>query len=138
MSTSSNAPTATERRFPPIEGISVGVLILVITGGVYLASHLPKHVSLTPTIILTSLAAILVVTNVVLLSRIKNFAWNFFFQVAKWSFLAYLIIAGMLEFVFIYDGTRGSLLVLFSCTLALFALNLPILFGFTVAKFQDN
>lgn len=130
------SPSA-ERRFPPIEEISVGILTLVIVGGIYLASHLPQPVSLKPAIILVSIAVILVLLNIALLVRMTNFAWGTFFLVAKWTFLVYLIIAGMLEYVFIYDGTRGSVLVLLSSTLAIFAINLPILFGFTVAKFQD-
>lgn len=129
--------TSTERQLPPVEQISIAVLILVISSGVYLAAHLPKHISLVPSTTLTTVAAILVLVNVVLLKGISNFAWKTFFLVAKWSFLAYLVIAGMLEFVFIYDGTRGSVLVLLSSTLAVFAINLPILFGFSVARYQD-
>jgi hypothetical protein len=133
-------PTASsaERKLPPIEGICVAVLALVIIGGVYLASHLPAHISLIPSVALTSVAAVLVLVNMVFLSRIENFAWRSFFTVARWSFLAYLIIAGMLEFVFIYDRTRGSVLVLLSSTLAIFAINLPMLFGFSVARYQDR
>lgn len=140
MSTQTNTYSApsSERKFPPIEEISIAVLALVIIGGVYLASYLPGHVSLVPSVTLTIVAAVLLLTNIVLLSRIKNFAWATFFLVAKWSLLAYVIIAGTLEFVFIYDGTRGSVLVLFSSTLAIFAINLPMLFGFSVARFQDR
>jgi hypothetical protein len=128
----------TTRRFPPIVRISTTILILVIASGIYVASNLPKSVSLTPSVVLVSIAGLLVLVNMVLLSRIENFAWTTFFLVAKWSFLAYLVIAGMLEFVFIKDGTRGSVLVLLSSTLAIFAINLPILFGFTVAQYHEN
>lgn len=126
------------RKFPPISEISVAILALVIVGGIYMASHLPNPVSLAPAVTLTTIAAILLVINIVLLSRIKNFAWKTFFLVAKWSLLAYLIIAGILEYVFINDGTRGSVLALMSSTLVIFAINIPILFGFTVAHFQDE
>ena len=137
MSSSTQGSPSIEKRLPPVEQISVAVLILVITSGIYVASHLPNPVSLTPSTVLVTLAALLVLLNVLLLSKIPNFAWKTFFQVAKWTLLAYVVIAGMLEYIFIFDGTRGSVLVLLSSTLVIFAVNLPILFGFTVAKFQD-
>jgi hypothetical protein len=47
-----------------------------------------------------------------------------------------VIIAGMLEFTFIYDGTRGGLLAVMTMSLLLFTLNVPVLLAFTVARFQ--
>ncbi|OIQ76587.1 hypothetical protein GALL_417330 [mine drainage metagenome] len=138
-----NAPTIShgsvvpERKFPPIAEISVGILALIVIGGVYLAAHLPKHVSLVPTTALTVAAGVLALANVVLLARIKDFAWKSFFLVAKWTLLGYAVVAGMLEYIFVYDGTRGSTLVLLTSTLAIFAMNLAVLFGFSVAQFQD-
>lgn len=132
-----HGPTAPQREFPPIAEISIGILALIVIVGVYLAAHLPKHVSLVPTTTLTTIAGVLALMNVVLLSRIKNFAWKIFFLVAKWTLLGYTAVAGMLEFVFVYDGTRGSTLVLLTSTLAIFAINLAVLFGFSVAQFQD-
>lgn len=125
------------KKLPPISEISVAILALVIAGGVYLASHLPNHVSLIPTTLLVLLAAVLVLVNVYLISRIANFAWDKFFLVAKWTLLAYGVIAGTLEYIFIKDGTRGSVLALMSSALLIFAINLPIHFGFTVAKYAD-
>jgi len=125
------------KKLPPISEISVAILTLVIAGGVYLASHLPNHVSLIPTALLVSLAGVLVLFNLYLISRIPNFAWAKFFLVAKWTLLAYGVIAGTLEYIFIKDGTRGSVLVLMSSALLIFAINLPIHFGFTVARYAD-
>ena len=125
------------KKLPPVSEISVAVLTLVVAGGIYLASHLPKHVSLVPTTILVTLAGLLVVLNVFLLSRILGFAWDKFFLVAKWTLLAYGVIAGTLEYIFIKDGTRGSVLLLMTSALVLFAVNLPIHFGFTVARYAE-
>jgi hypothetical protein len=58
--------------------------------------------------------------------------------VAKWTLLAYGLIAGALEYIFIKDGTKGSVLTLMSATLVIFALNLPIHFGFTVARYSEK
>ncbi|HET7138284.1 MAG TPA: hypothetical protein VFI04_07995, partial [Gaiellaceae bacterium] len=57
-------------------------------------------------------------------------------QVAGWSLLAYAVIAGMIEFAFIYDHTRGTQLVVLTLLLALFMLNVPVLIAFTVARYQ--
>ena len=74
--------------------------------------------------------------NVVLLSRIKAFAWDTFFRVFGWALLAYVVIAGILEFVFVYDHTPGRQLALFSAMLAMFAIDVPILLAFSVARYQ--
>jgi len=125
------------KKLPPVSEISVAVLTLVIAGGVYLASHLPQHVSLTPTVVCIVISALLVVTNVYLINTIPNFAWGTFFLVAKWTLLAYVVIAGTLEYIFIKDGVRGSVLAIMTSTLVLFAVNLPIHFGFTVARYAE-
>ncbi len=125
-------------KLPPVGEISLFILALVITGGVYLASHLPHHVSLLPTTILVICAGIALAINVFLLSRIRAFDWAVFFQVAKWTLVAYGVIAGTLEYIFIKDGTRGSVLALMTTTLVIFAVNLPVHFGFTVARYSDK
>lgn len=125
------------KKLPPVSEISVAVLALVVAGGIYLASHLPNHVSLVPTTILVILAGLLVLLNLLLISRISGFAWDKFFLVAKWTLVAYGVIAGTLEYIFIKDGTRGSVLVLMTSALVLFAINLPIHFGFTVARYAE-
>lgn len=135
--TTAHGPATTERKFPPIAEICMLILALIVGGGVYLAAHLPAHVSLVPTTTLTTIAWVLLLANLVLLSRLKDFAWKSFFLVAKWSLLGELVVVGVLEFVFIYDGTRGSVLVLLSSSLLLFAIDLAVLFGFFVAQYQD-
>jgi len=129
---------STAKKLPPVSEISVLILALVVAGGVYLAAHLPKHTSLVPTTVTVVIAGALVLVNLFMLSRIANFAWDTFFLVAKWTLLAYAIFAGALEYIFIKDGTRGSLLVLMSATIVIFAINLPIHFGFTVARYVED
>ena len=127
-----------KKNLPPIGEISVLVLALVVTGGVLLAAHLPSHFSLLPTLTLVLLAGVGVVVNLVLLIRITRFDWTVFLQVAKWTLLAYGLIAGALEYIFIKDGTRGGVLALMTGTLVIFAINLPIHFGFTVARYSEK
>jgi hypothetical protein len=130
-------PGAPERDLPPIQQIGVAVLALIVIGGIYTAAHLPRHVPQGPTIALLSAAVVLLAVNVSLLARIDGFAWSAFRLVGGWVLVAYLIIAGMLEYVFIYDHTRGTQLLILSLMLAVFAVDIPILLGFSVARFQD-
>lgn len=124
------------RKLPPVAELCVGSMALVIAGGVYMAAHLPKRPPLSVAEVLAGLAGALMVANVALLARLEAFAWAIFFQVVKWALLAYALIAGMLEFVFVYDGTRGASLVLMTCMLAIFAVDIPVLLGFSVARYQ--
>jgi len=128
---------AEERSLPPIQPIAVAILVLIVTGGVYTAAHLPRHVPQGPTIALLGAACVLLAVNAVLLSRIEGFAWGRFRQVATWVLLAYLVIAGMLEYVFVYDHTRGTQLLILTLMLAVFAVNVPMLLGFAVARFDE-
>lgn len=127
-----------ERKLPPVSEICVAVLVFMVVGGVFVAAHLPAHVAMTLPTILIALAALLLLANVWLLSRIPVFAWDSFFKVARWTFLAEGIVAGILEYIFIFDGTRGSVLILMTSALAIFVLDLSMLFGFSVARYQDS
>lgn len=121
---------------PPIPAVCVASMALVLVSGVYLASYLPRHAPLAPATGLVAAAAAMLVAAVVLVARLGDFAWGTFFLVVKWALVAYAVIAGMLEYVFVYDGTRGSMLVLLTASLLVFAVDIPVLLGFSVARFQ--
>jgi len=99
--------------------------------------HLPERAPLGPAVGLLAAAGALLVADVVLVSRLRPFAWRVFFQVAGWALVAYVVIAELLEFTFVFDHTRGSLLVVLTLSLAAFALDIPLLLGFSVARYQD-
>lgn len=126
------------RRLPPITEIGAASMISIAGGVIYLAAYLPKHAPLGVAVGLLLLALALQVTNAVLLSRLREFAWQRFFQVAGWALLAYAVIAGMIEFAFIYDDTRGAQLVVMTLMLVLFMLNVPVLIAFTVARYETT
>ena len=113
-------------------------MIAIAAGVIYIAAYLPKHAPLGVPIALLVVAGTLQLVNALLLSRIHGFAWYRFFQVGRWSLLAYAIIAGMIEFAFIYDHTRGAQLAVMTLMLALFMLNVPVLIAFTVARYEKN
>jgi len=126
------------KKLPPISELSVLALAIVVAGGVFLAANLPKHTTLVPTTVAVVLAGAIVLVNLFLLRQIKEFDWKVFTTVAKWTLLAYGLIAAALEYIFIKDGSRGSVLTLMTATLVIFAINLPIHFGFTVARYSDK
>src|SRR2546421_607633 len=76
-----------ERRLPPVTELGMASLALIVAGGIYLSAHLPQHVPLAPAVILLVLSVLLLAGNMVALSRVEDFPWKRFFQVAKWSLL---------------------------------------------------
>jgi hypothetical protein len=133
----SAAVAGQRRQLPPIELVSVVSMALAIVSAIYLAWHLPQRPSLAPSIVLLAIAGILLAADLVLLARVRDFAWQTFWTVGRWATLAYLVITGMLEYVFIYDHTRGASLALMTITLALFAVNVPLILAFSVARYQS-
>ncbi len=126
-----------ERRLPPVTQIGMTSLALIVAGGIYLAAHLPHHVPLAPAVALLAASVLLLAGNLLLLARVHGFPWGRFFDVAKWAFIAYLIIAGMIEYSFLRDHLSGGPLVVLSLSLLVFAIHVPVLIGFTVARFYD-
>jgi hypothetical protein len=133
------APAAPHDAFagrPPIPLVCVSSMALVLVSGIYLAAYLPRHAPLGPAVGLVAAAGVVLLLAVALVVRLRQFAWDSFFVVVKWASLAYLVIAGILEYVFVYDGTRGSMLALLTVSLLVFAVDIPVLLGFSVARFQ--
>jgi hypothetical protein len=127
-----------DRTLPPVTEIGAASMIAIAGGVIYLAAYLPKHAPLWAAVVLLLVAAALQLLNAVLLSRIEGFAWSRFFQVGRWGLLAYALIAGMIEFAFVFAHTRGPQLLVMTLMLALFMLNVPVLIAFTVARYEAN
>ena len=125
-----------EEKLPPVSELAIVTMVLVVTGGIYMAGHIPNDVpTLLPTV-LTAIAAVILVANVVMLARVKRFAWAIFRQVAGWSLVGYGVISGLLLWVFIRDDIPSDVMSLLTATLVIFAVNIPLLFGFSVARYQ--
>jgi hypothetical protein len=127
----------TERRLPPVTEVGMASLALIVAGGIYLSAHLPRHVPLGPAVALLVLSALLMVANLFSLSRVEDFPWQRFFAVARWSLLAYVVIAGMIEYAFLRDHLSGGPLVVLTLSLVIFAIHVPTLMGFTVARYYQ-
>jgi hypothetical protein len=125
-----------KRRLPPVTELAVASMILVVAGGIYVAAYLPATPPLVLPSVLLALSAALLLTNVAALSRVREFAWRRFFQVGRWALLAYIVTAGMLELVFILDQTPGTMILLLTCMLAIYAIDIPLLLAFSVARYD--
>jgi hypothetical protein len=125
-----------QAELPPVARLATVTLGLIVIGGIYMAAQIGRSVTLVPPLVLAVVAALLLLVNLVLLTRIREFAWDPFRRVFGWALLAYLTIAGILEFVFVYDHTPGRQLALFSAMLLLFAVDVPVILAFSVARYQ--
>jgi ABC-type polysaccharide/polyol phosphate export permease len=126
-----------DRKLPPVTQVAMISLALIVAGGIYLSAHLPKHVPLAPAVILLALSAGLMASNIASLTRVANFAWDRFVAVARWALLAYLVTAGLIEFVFVRNHVSGGALIVLSLSLLVYAIHVPTLIGFTVARYYD-
>ncbi|MEO7042254.1 MAG: hypothetical protein ABI035_08340 [Gemmatimonadaceae bacterium] len=126
----------TERTLPPVTQLGMASLALIVAGGIYLASYLPRQVPLMPAIILLTASAVLLVVNLLSLRRVPNFAWRRFVTVGKWALLAYTVTAGLIEFAFLRDGMSGAPLVVLTLSIVVYAVHVPVLIAFTVARYD--
>ena len=127
-----------ERPFPPVAWLSTAALALVVAGGIVMASYAPRRPPLAVPTALLVVSAVALATAWVLLSRHRPFAWRTFRRVFKWALLAYVISAGMIEFAFVRDHTRGAPLLVVSGLLVLFATSVPTTIAVTTARYADD
>ena len=51
--------------------------------------------------------------------------------------MAYAVIAGMIEYVFLRNHLSGGPLIVLTLSLVIFAVHVPTLVGFTVARYYE-
>lgn len=128
---------SSEQNFPKaVETVTVS-LAAVVVGGVWLGSHAPRRPPLALPAILLVVAALLLLAGVAMISRVAGFSWDTFVRVGRWALLAYVIAAGMIEFAFVRNHTRGAPLAVVTGMLVVFALDVPFLIATTVARYDD-
>jgi hypothetical protein len=128
---------AAARKLPPVAEVAVASITLMLVGGVYLAAQIPGHPALALPVAMVAAGAVLTVADTAMLSRIRPFAWPTFFLVFRWALVAYLVIAGLLGYVFVRDHTPGATMAVLAATLVVFAFDVPVILAFTVARFQN-
>jgi hypothetical protein len=127
-----------QQRLPPFTQVAMLSLALIVAGGIYLSAHLPEHVPLAPAIVLLALSVLLLIGNMASLTRVENFAWERFFYIFKWSLLAYVLISGIILYAFLEDHLSGGPLIVLTLSLVVFAVHVPALVGFTVARYDES
>lgn len=127
-----------DRRLPPVDWLGAAALICVVAGGIWLASVMPGGGSLVPGVVLLCVAVVLMVVAVVLMARIPDFAWRTFRMVAGYGFLAYLVMVSVVAFAFVVDDLTGAQLAVMFGVLGAFAVVVPLLLGFGVARYQER
>jgi hypothetical protein len=127
-----------QKTLPKADKLGMLTLALLLSAGVYMAANTSRPASLLPAQIAAGLAALLLITNAILVLRVKDFARDKFFLVFRWALLAYGIMAGILEFVFVFDHTPQNRLILLTALLLMFALDVPLMLAFAVARYQPT
>jgi hypothetical protein len=126
-----------DRKLPPVTQVGMLSLALIVTGGIYLSAKLPGHVPLGPAVALLVASALLLIGNLISLLRVHGFAWGRFREIAKWALLAYAVTAGLIEFAFVRNDLTGGPLVVLTLSLVVYAVHVPMLIAFTVARYDD-
>ena len=129
-------PYAGDTTRSPVVACIVGTIISCILAAGIIIAHVPEPAPMLGSIMWVCIAAVLTVATVVLILRKKPFARKRFFTVAKWVFLYILLLTGMGEYVMAFDGMRGEALVIMTVILLLFLVNIPMLWGFSVARHE--
>ncbi|MEO7371510.1 MAG: hypothetical protein ABIZ69_11635, partial [Ilumatobacteraceae bacterium] len=79
----------------------------------------------------------LLAVGIIMITRVAGFSWDTFVRVGRWALLAYVVAAGMIEFAFVRNHTRGAPLAVVTAMLVVFALDVPFIIATTVARYQD-
>jgi hypothetical protein len=124
-------------RRPPIWECGVAALALVVVSVVYLAAYLPGKPNTLPAWAMLAAASLLVVAQLVLIGGLSDFSRSSFHRVAGSSLAAYVVVGGMIEYVFVRNHTSGEELALLTWGLALFTVDVPLILGFSVARYQQ-
>jgi hypothetical protein len=126
-----------ERKLPPVTQVGMASLALIVAGGIYLSAHLPEHVPLGPAVALLVASTLLLIGNLASLTRVEGFAWGKFLEIGKWALLAYTITAGLIEYAFVRNHLSGGPLIVLTLSLVVYALHVPMLIAFTVARYDS-
>jgi hypothetical protein len=129
-------PYAGDTKSSPIIACIIGTVISCILAAGIIIAHIPEQAPIWGSVLWVCIAGVLTITTIVLIVRKKPFALKVFFKVAKWVFLYILVLTGMGEYVIVFDGTRGEPLVVITLILLLFLVNIPMLWGFSVARHE--
>lgn len=129
-------PYLGDRSRSPIVTASISSIIFAFLAAGVIASYLPQSAPLHWPVAFLIVSAVLWLAAVMLLFRLRRFAWQLFFSVLRWVSILPLTFAATAIFVFVTDGTSGITLAIMVAVLLLAALNIPIVIAFSVARHE--
>lgn len=123
------------RDSPPVAKVGMLALAVFAAGGIYVSFRLPHHIALAPAAVLLGLSALLLVGNLFTLTRVRGLALDRFLESGYWAMLACLPIAGLIVYELVRDHVSGGPLLMLTLTVAVYAVHVPMLIGFAVARY---
>jgi hypothetical protein len=123
-------------RRPPIWECGVVTLLLVVVSVIVLAAYIPNLPNTIPLYIMLAAGTILIGVQLVLIGSLDNFSRSSFHTITTYALLAYVVIGGMIEYTFIRNHVSGEELALLTWGMALFIVDVPLILGFSVARYQ--
>jgi hypothetical protein len=133
---SAGRPYLGDTKHSPIRLFAIGSLVFAILSAGFLAAYAPRPAPLGPPAGFLLVSVLLLLATAVGLVLRTGFAWGRFFSIAKFVVMMTVVISAMLEYVFVFDGMRGAALAIMSIVLAVTAIDIPILWGFAVARHE--
>jgi hypothetical protein len=130
------AAAAPQAASPPVTQLAIGSLALVVVGGILMAAQFPDPPLTAPVLLLVG-SAVLFAGCIVLLTRQPVFAWSVLARVGRWTLLAYVVIAGMIEYSFIHNHATGTPLLVLTLMLVMFSLDVALSIGYSVARLAE-
>ncbi len=129
-------PYLGDRSRSPIVAASVSSIVFAFLSVGFIASYLPRKAPMVWPVAFLVVSAVLWIVAVLMLTRLRTFAWPLFFKVLRWVSILPAIFAALAIFVFVSDGTGGSTLLVMVAVLILAAANIPLVIGFSVARHE--
>jgi hypothetical protein len=129
-------PYAGDTTGSPLVAFAIGSIVCALVSVGILVFYVPRPASLAWASGFSAASAALLLAAIVSLLRRRLFAWHRFFIVARWVLLLTLVYTGMLEYVIVFDGARGKPLIIMTIVLLLTAIDVPILWAFSVARHE--
>ena len=129
-------PYAGDTTRSPVVVCTLGSIICAIASVGIIVAHMPRPIPLAWPWGLLGAAAALLLAAVISLLRRRPFAWHRFFTVAGWVLLLTMVYVGMIEYVFVHNRGGGKPLIVMTIVLLITAIDIPILWAFSVARHE--
>lgn len=124
------------RKMPPVVGLGMAALSLAVIGGVLVAAQIGTEPSLVLPRVLVTVALVLEAVAVVMMVRVRPFAWAVFRKVFGVALCAYIVQSGIIGWTFVKNDVPSGPFVVLTGGLVVFATIDPLMIAFTVARYQ--